>query len=75
MRTPLSPAARECGFKVLVWRDFPPVTGIDLPTVQSILIHSAASTTLNKYGHVIPGAKRDAVNRLDQMLRRKVSGE
>ena len=43
--------------------------GKDLNTVQQILGHSVASTTLNIYGHVMTGAKKDALGALDQMLR------
>jgi integrase len=42
--------------------------GKDLSTVQQILGHSQASTTLNIYGHVLKGAKADAIQALDRML-------
>lgn len=44
-------------------------SGLDLNTVQQVLGHSVASTTLNIYGHVLAGAKREAVDALDRMLR------
>jgi integrase len=49
--------------------------GQDLAAVQQVLGHSAASTTLNVYGHVLDGAKTDAVKALDRALRRKASNE
>ncbi len=44
--------------------------GIDVKTVASVLGHSAASTTLNVYGHVIAGAEARAVVAIDDHLRR-----
>ncbi|MDE2571521.1 MAG: site-specific integrase [bacterium] len=44
--------------------------GIDLHTVQSLLGHSAASTTLNVYGHVLAGGAVKAVETIDTGLLR-----
>jgi integrase len=44
--------------------------GIDVKTVASVLGHSAASTTLNVYGHVIAGAEARAIIAIDEHLRR-----
>lgn len=43
--------------------------GKSINTVQQILGHAAASTTVNIYGHVLEGAKPDAMAALDRMLR------
>jgi len=40
-----------------------------------VLGHSAASTTMNVYGHVLDGAKSDAVKAVDRALRGKASNE
>lgn len=45
--------------------------GKSINTVQQILGHAAASTTVNIYGHVLEGAKPDAMAALDRMLRGK----
>jgi integrase len=45
-------------------------SGIDLNTVQQILGHSVASTTLNTYGHVLKGHKEEAVRSIDTALNR-----
>ena len=44
--------------------------GIDLNTVQQILGHSVASTTLNVYGHVLKGRKEEAIRSIDTALNR-----
>jgi len=49
--------------------------GKDFGTVQKILGHSAASTTLNIYSHVLKGAKAEAVAALDRMLRKAVGDD
>jgi len=43
--------------------------GIDVKTVAAVLGHSAASTTLNVYGHVIAGAQAKAVAAIDDRFR------
>jgi integrase len=44
-------------------------SGVDLNTVQQILGHSAASTTLNIYGHVLKGHKEQAIRSIDAALK------
>lgn len=44
--------------------------GIDVKTVATVLGHSAASTTLNVYGHVVAGAQAKAVAAIDERLAR-----
>lgn len=43
-------------------------SGVDVGTVSSLLGRSAASTTLNVYGHVIVEKQRDAVRIVDRLL-------
>ena len=42
--------------------------GADVRTVQAVLRHSAASTTLNTYAHEIEGAQAAAVAHVDRYL-------
>jgi integrase len=42
--------------------------GIDVRTVANVLGHSAASTTLNIYGHVVAGAEAKAVAAIERRL-------
>ncbi len=48
-------------------------SGIDLNTVQQVLGHSNASTTLNVYGHVLAGRKQEAIDTIDAALSRHES--
>jgi site-specific recombinase XerD len=45
--------------------------GADIRTVQAVLRHSAASTTLNVYAHEIEGAQAAAVAHVDRYLTAK----
>ncbi|GAC1313936.1 MAG: hypothetical protein NVSMB21_25190 [Vulcanimicrobiaceae bacterium] len=42
--------------------------GADVRTVQAVLRHSAASTTLNTYAHEIEGAQAAAVAHVDRYI-------
>ncbi|MGA7247029.1 MAG: tyrosine-type recombinase/integrase [Candidatus Cybelea sp.] len=42
--------------------------GSDVRTVAALLGHASASTTLNVYGHVIPGAQERAVAQIDHAI-------
>ncbi len=46
-------------------------SGSDLNTVQQILGHSAASTTLNIYGHVLKGRKEKAIRSIDAAIKHR----
>ena len=43
--------------------------GVAVVTVSQRLGHARASTTLNVYGHCIPGADRDAAHFISDLLR------
>lgn len=43
-------------------------SGKDLKTVQELLGHKLASTTLDTYGHAIPGNKKEAINDLSNIF-------
>jgi integrase len=45
--------------------------GIDLRTVASVLGHSATSTTLNTYAHVVRGAEAKAVAAIERRLKKE----
>lgn len=49
--------------------------GENLKTVQELMGHADISTTGNTYAHVMPEIKRQAVNNLDGLLRRKDSSK
>jgi integrase len=42
--------------------------GVAIVTVSQRLGHARASTTLNVYGHCVPGADRDAANYIAELL-------
>jgi integrase len=44
--------------------------GVDVRTVAAVLGHSTPVTTLNTYAHLMPEAKRDAIDRLGDRLER-----
>jgi integrase len=50
-------------------------SGSDLNTVQQILGHSAASTTLNIYGHVLKGRKEEAIRSIDAALKHRKTSQ
>jgi hypothetical protein len=43
--------------------------GVDLRTVSSILGHTSATTTLRIYAHLVAGAQREVMLKLDDVLR------
>jgi integrase len=45
--------------------------GVAIVTVSQRLGHARSSTTLNVYGHCVPGADRDAANYIAQLLTSK----
>lgn len=45
--------------------------GVPVPTVAARLSHARASTTLNVYAHVVPGADREAAELLSTLLARR----
>jgi integrase len=42
--------------------------GVPTKAVQEILGHTQSATTLDIYGHLFPGAHRDAAAKLDGLL-------
>ncbi len=42
--------------------------GVPIKTVQSVLGHSTASMTLDRYGHAIPGAGKEAARKMDDLF-------
>jgi integrase len=42
--------------------------GVAIVTVSKRLGHAGASTTLNVYGHCVPGADRDAANYIAELI-------
>jgi integrase len=49
--------------------------GVHPRVVMEILGHSQISVTMNTYGHVLPETQQDAVQKLDDVLRRRDTGE
>jgi hypothetical protein len=60
--------ARHCAVAFFI------ASGLDLKHVSTWAGHSDIRTTLNRYGHVIPGSERDAANRPDRISRRPDCG-
>jgi integrase len=54
--------ARHCAVSFFI------ASGLDLKQVSTWAGHSDIRTTLNRYGHVIPGSERDAADRLTAYL-------
>jgi len=48
-------------------------SGADIKTVQSVMRHSDIKLTLDRYGHLFPGAEADAVSRLRGAFNRSIS--
>lgn len=42
--------------------------GVDLKTVMTLMGHSSITVTVDIYGHMLKGASRDAIDRLEQAL-------
>ena len=49
--------------------------GVNLKYISEQLGHSSIRTTVDIYGHLIPGGNRQAVNRLDEMGVKMGNGE
>jgi integrase len=45
--------------------------GVPPKVVQEILGHSSITVTMDVYGHLLPGAKREAADKMDDLLRRR----
>lgn len=45
--------------------------GVPPKVVQEILGHSSITITLDVYGHLLPGARRDAADKMDDLLKRR----
>jgi integrase len=45
--------------------------GVDLRTVMAIVGHSAASTTLTPYGHVVPETQVVTMRKIDERLAKR----
>ena len=60
--------ARHCAVSFFI------ASGLDLKHVSTWAGHSDIRTTLNRYGHVIPGSERDAADRPDRISRRPDCG-
>lgn len=43
--------------------------GVDIKTLQNDMGHSSIQTTLDRYGHVNEGMKREAANRRSELLK------
>lgn len=44
--------------------------GVNIKTIQTYMGHSSITTTLDRYGHLLPGSEREAVRLLDSYLAR-----
>ena len=42
--------------------------GLPVNVVSEVLLHAQTSTTLNTYAHALPGANRDAADRMERLL-------
>ena len=60
--------ARHCAVSFFI------ASGLVLKHVSTWAGHSDIRTTLNRYGHVIPGSERDAADRPDRISRRPDCG-
>jgi integrase len=47
--------------------------GVAVVTVSQRLGHARASTTLNVYGHCVPGADRDAADYIAELISSRVT--
>jgi integrase len=45
--------------------------GVPPKVVQEILGHSSIAITMDVYGHLLPGARRDAADKMDDLLKRR----
>lgn len=45
--------------------------GVPPKVVQEIMGHSSIQITLDTYGHLLPGARRDAADKMDDLLKRR----
>jgi integrase len=58
--------ARHCAASYMIAAD------VNIKAVQTYLGHSSITETLNRYGHLLPGAGEEAVSRMDAYLAREV---
>ena len=49
--------------------------GVDLKTVSTLMGHSSIVVTVDIYGHMLKGASRDAIDRLERALGSKTVAE